>query len=149
MKKLLTLTLLAASLALSACSQTANTSGGTKQESAEELTVTIMAPEKVPLNQETVLKVEVKQGQEPVKDAGDIQFEIWNVKNVDTAVNVVAAYEDKGVYSVKNTFKEDGIYFVRTHVIARNQHIMPKQRIIAGSVSDEEIKTFEENTKKK
>jgi hypothetical protein len=62
-------------LLASAC--TANTGQSSNQSTAPELVeVDILLPEKISLNQESVLKVQLTQGKEYVEDAEDVQFEI-------------------------------------------------------------------------
>ncbi|WP_156509930.1 hypothetical protein [Rossellomorea aquimaris] len=48
-----------------------------------------------------------------------------------------------GIYTIKKTFKEEGIYYVQTHVTARDMHVMPKKQFVVGEVSAEEMKADE------
>lgn len=113
---------------------TANT-----ESSPERLEADILLPGEISLNQENVLKVQVTQGKEKVEDAEDIQFEIWKSNNKEDSELIDAQHESGGTYRVKKAFKEEGIYYVQTHVSARGLHVMPKKQLIVGNVSEEEL----------
>ncbi|WP_068775310.1 FixH family protein [Paenibacillus sp. FJAT-26967] len=147
MKKSILTAIAIASLLLSACSAkpaaSTTTTAADAGKSDQAVEVKIQLPEKIALNQESTLKVQVKQGAAAVEDAEDIQFEIWSIKDIDDTETILAKHEGGGVYSVKKTFKKDGIYLVRTHVNARGQHVMPKERLIAGNVPEKDIQEYE------
>ncbi|WP_157335594.1 FixH family protein [Paenibacillus lutrae] len=150
MKKSILTAIAIASLLLSACSAkpaasttTTAADAGKSDKADQAVEVKIQLPEKIALNQESTLKVQVKQGTAAVEDAEDIQFEIWSIKDIDDTETILAKHEGGGVYSVKKTFKKDGIYLVRTHVNARGQHVMPKERLLAGNVPEKDIQEYE------
>lgn len=143
-KILSTITMTTILLFISAC--TANPSQLT-DKTPEIVDVEIIMPEKISLNQETTLKVQVMQGTEMVDDADDVQFELWKVNSKEDGELIEAEDEKDGTYSIKKTFKEDGIYYVQTHVTARGLHVMPKKLFIVGDVSEEELNSLTQEQK--
>jgi hypothetical protein len=122
-------------LLASAC--TANT-----ESTPEQIDVDILLPERISLNQESVLKVQVSQGKEKVEDAEDVQFEIWKANSKEDSELIHAQHGKGGIYHVKKTFREDGIYYVQTHVAARGLHVMPKKQFVVGKVSEEDLNSL-------
>ncbi|RFU62605.1 hypothetical protein D0469_20390 [Peribacillus saganii] len=116
------------------------------EQPPEIVEVDIQLPEKIEPNEETNLKVKVTQGAEAVKDADEVKFEIWDANKEEKSVFLEATHEKEGIYTVKNIFKTDGIYFVQSHVTARGLHTMPKKSFIVGYVTDELIREFEKNS---
>lgn len=83
-------------------------------------------------NVEGTLKVKVTKGDENVSDASEVQFEIWKKGKQKEAKTFEAKNEGEGVYSLKHTFNEKGIYLVTVHVTARDSHTMPTQEFNVG-----------------
>lgn len=75
------------------------------------------------------IQVEVKQGDEPVEDADQVEFEIWK-ENQEKHDMVPAENKGKGVYSIMERFHEPGIYFIMYHVTARDQHTMKEMQVV-------------------
>ncbi|OAH59609.1 MULTISPECIES: FixH family protein [Bacillaceae] len=144
MKKIiLSMALIFVLLFISAC--TANTDQSNTTTSTPKIVeVEILLPEKISLNEESILKVQLTQDKESVEDADDVQFEIWKANSQEKSELVKAKYEKEGIYSVKKTFQEDGIYYVQTHVTARGMHVMPKKQFVVGNVSEEELNALKE-----
>lgn len=141
------LTMLIGIMIMSACTEGSDQDKPDSNETMpEQVKAEIMAPEEVSLNQETNLKVKVSQGEENVEDADEVKFEIWKGSNKDDSEMIEAEHMKDGIYQVETMFKEDGIYYVQTHVTARDMHVMPIKHIIAGNVSEEELKSLEEET---
>jgi hypothetical protein len=139
--------LIFALLFVSAC--TANTKQSDSESNVTELVeAEIIMPDEISLNQGNVLKVQLTQGEENVEDAEDVQFEIWQANDKENSKMIEAKHENDGIYSVKKTFQEDGIYYVQTHVTARDMHVMPKKQFVVGEVSEEELKALEEENNK-
>ena len=57
---------------------------------------------------------------------------------------IKATHEKDGVYSIRKTFKEAGIYYVQTHVTARDMHVMPKKQFLVGNISKEEMEKIKQ-----
>lgn len=127
-------------LVMSAC--TANTTN--PSNTAQLVGVEILLNEEISPNQATELKVQITQGQENVEDADDVQFEIWRVSGKDPSEMSKAQHEKDGVYSIKKTFQDNGVYYVQAHVTARDIHVMPKTVVIVGDVSEEELNSIKE-----
>ena len=109
----------------------------------EKVEADIQLPKAISLNEEISLKVKVSQGDTAVTDADEVKFEIWNHDDKNDSKMMEATNEGNGIYTIKETFKEDGIYFVQTHVTARDMHVMPKKKFAVGEVSAEEMKSEE------
>lgn len=92
---------------------------------------------------EWMLEAYVSQGGEAVNDADEVKFEVFEAGKKDTSVKTDYTDMKDGVYSVKHTFQEDGVYYFISHVTARGLHTMPTQQVIVGKVTDEEIQEAE------
>ncbi|HSJ37621.1 MAG TPA: FixH family protein [Planococcus sp. (in: firmicutes)] len=93
---------------------------------------------------EWTLEAYVSQGTEAVNDADEVKFEVFEAGKKDESVKIDYTDVKDGVYSVKHTFQEDGVYYFIPHVTARSLHTMPTQQVIVGTVTDEEIHAAEE-----
>ena len=68
--------------------------------STEPLKVEIEMPDQLPVKQEIVLKARLTQGNEPVNDAQEVEFEVWtNQKKQSEMIN--GSLEKDGVYTAK------------------------------------------------
>lgn len=81
---------------------------------------------------EQELAVRVTQGSEVVDDADAVTFEVWESGKRDASVMLDGQLTDDGVYSVKYTFAQDGVYYMYAHTTARGMHVMPKIELIVG-----------------
>jgi len=68
----------------------------------------------------------VTQGDEKVEDAKKVEFELWK-SDQESHEKVLGKHQGNGVYSISQTFQEDGEYTVIAHVTARDMHNMPKK----------------------
>ena len=93
---------------------------------------------------EWTLEAYVSQGGEAVNDADEVKFEVFEAGKKDESVKIDYTDVQEGVYSIKHTFQEDGVYYFIPHVTARRMHTMPTQQVIVGQVTDEEIHAAEE-----
>ena len=82
-------------------------------------------------DEEIIIKAKVTQGKEVVKDATEVKFEIWKDGETEAEHKIVEGELDQneGVYFINKTFQEPGLYYVITHVTARNMHSMPKLEV--------------------
>jgi len=132
-------------LFVSGCETTINPPD--KNNSPELVEVEIIVPDKVTLNQELIFKAKVTQGKQVVADADGVKFEIWKANSNEESEMLNSNNDGNGIYSVKKTFKKDGVYFVQTHVTARGMHVMPKKLLIVGNVSKEELNALKDHNK--
>lgn len=93
---------------------------------------------------EWTLEAYVSQGGEAVNDADEVKFEIFEAGKKDDSVKIDYTDVKDGVYSVKHTFEEEGVYYFIPHVTARSLHTMPTQQVVVGQVTAEEIQAAEE-----
>lgn len=108
----------------------------------EMVEANILLPAKVELNKPNLLKVRVTQGNENVDDAEDVEFEIWNANSEKKSELIKANHVNGGLYEVKKTFANKGIYFIQTHVTARTMHVMPKKQLVVGNLSKKEMQSL-------
>lgn len=110
----------------------------TMDEQPQMLEANILVPKMINPNEEVTLKVEVTQGDEKVEDANEVMFEIWQ-DDKEKSEMIEAEHEGNGVYTIKTTFEQDGVYHVQTHVTARDLHVMPTIQVAVGEVSEDEM----------
>lgn len=116
------------------------TSAPEEETSMEIVEVEMELPENVTEQEEVTVKTLVTQGEEKVEDAKEVQFEIWNVeKGKENSVLLDAEHVGNGVYEVKHSFENKGVYRVQSHVTARDMHVMPTKQMVVGNLSQEEI----------
>ncbi len=116
--------------------------------SLEVVRAEIDSPLEIDTHVRTNLSVTLTQGEEIVDDAEDVVFEIWKDQERDEGKLQDGVYIDSGTYTIEHEFLEDGIYLVQSHITARDMHVMPKQMVVVGDVSDETIEAFIENGNK-
>ena len=83
------------------------------------------------VNEEVVNEALVTQGDEEVKDANEVKFEIWK-SGQEEHKKIIGKHQGNGIYSITKTFQEEGDYSIIAHVTARDMHNMPKKDIIVG-----------------
>jgi hypothetical protein len=108
--------------------------------------VTILTPNEIVPEKETIVTTQIKHIGKNVDDADDVQLEVWKLHHQEQSDRISANYTSEGLYEATMTFAEDGIYYVQAHVTVRNMHVMPKKVIIVGDVSEEELKALENPT---
>ncbi|MCA1055752.1 FixH family protein [Rossellomorea aquimaris] len=142
MKKTMLIMLVAVITIVTACAQ----KDGQTETVTNELNATMTVPEEVSKGQDIKLKVKVTHGEEDVKDADEVTFELWKGSNKDESEKIQAKHVKDGVYQVETSFEEDGIYFVQSHVSAKGLYAMPIQHVFSGYVSEEEREAEEEKS---
>jgi hypothetical protein len=98
----------------------------------EMIEVSIEAPETVGLNEEVYLRATVTQGTDKVDDANEVTFELQKTGEEEHE-KIEAVNEGEGVYSIKKTFTENGVFTVIAHVTARSMHSMPRVEMTVGN----------------
>ncbi|TDQ41095.1 FixH family protein [Aureibacillus halotolerans] len=77
-------------------------------------------------------------------DTGSVTFEFWKAGEREQGWKEEGTMVEEGTYTAEATFPDSGVYFVQSHVTARGTHAMPKEQILVGDVSEEDIKAAEE-----
>lgn len=119
------------SLGLVACTQQESTEN--EEVEVLPLEVNLAVPANGEKNEEITLTAEVYYGDEKVTDATEVLFEIWKDGEKEESQKVEGKHSENGIYEVMYTFEEDGVYFVQSHVTAKDQHNMPKKQIVIGN----------------
>lgn len=91
-----------------------------------------IAPEHIEANTAVTFTAVVTQENEKVDDADEVLFEIWKKGSEDHEM-IDAEHKGNGQYVIEKSFAEDGIYYVISHVTARNMHNMPKKEFVVGN----------------
>lgn len=102
-------------------------------EEPQTLDVALEVPETADPNADVKLSATVTQGDEKVKDANIVEFEIWTDGKKEESETVKSTNNNDGTYTAEKKFEHDGIYTVQAHVTARDLHTMPKKTITIGT----------------
>lgn len=129
-------------LLLSAC--TVDTSADNLYNQSKPLEVDMILPKSNSLNKEQVIKIKLMQEGKKVNDATNIQFEIWKKENHEDHEVIKAKHEGNGIYFAEKTFREDGLYYIKADVRARDLHVMPTKQVIVGNPSEEELNSLQQ-----
>ncbi|MFJ2047563.1 FixH family protein [Paenibacillus taichungensis] len=116
-------------------------------EMPEMIKVQLVVPDDAPLDKPVTLQVKLTQGDVPVSNADQIQFQIWNELEDAPAVSpelgmmtedklekqgaLKASEVEDGLYEVQYTFEQAGTYVVQVHVTHGAMHSMPRAKIQA------------------
>jgi len=90
-------------------------------------------------NKPIIFEAKVTQGKEKINDA-DVSFEIWRSKDPNHEKIAITHAKD-GVYRLEKIFKQEGTYYIISHVTARDMHNMPKKEFTVGAPSEKEDST--------
>jgi len=91
------------------------------------ISVDLTVPETADMGQEVVLTAKVTQGEEVVKDAKEVEFEVLEETTGEKQMYPAHLVDD--TYTVKVTFDQPGSYSVTSHVTARDMHTMPTKTV--------------------
>ena len=107
--------------------------------------VQLMVPEQASPGEAVSLQLKLTQGDAPVSDADQVQFQIWDKFNEPAAVSpeegymtvekleeqgaLTASEVEDGIYEVEYTFEEPGSYVVQAHVTHGSMHSMPRKNV--------------------
>ncbi|GAA0589683.1 FixH family protein [Virgibacillus siamensis] len=142
MKKIILLILTA--VVLAACGQTNNTSNSS-DEVVQPIQADLQVPKRAEPGKKITFKVTVTQNEKAVNDADEVKFEIWQEGSKSNSEMVKAKHTKNGIYIVKKTFDQKGIYYVQSHVTARQMHTMPKAKINIGNAKKKDTTKKEHN----
>jgi YtkA-like len=143
MKKLLNIWLpVMLTVTLAACS---NDHSAEEEPQFLDVVLTVN-PEKAEANESVVFEAKVTYGEEEVRDADEVKFEIWRA-NAKEHEKIPVEHAENGIYRLEKTFEEEGTYYIYSHVTARRMHNMPKKEFVIGqpSAPEEESGSQEEN----
>ncbi|ETI66423.1 FixH family protein [Neobacillus vireti] len=133
------LTLLSIIIIFTGCSNEKNNSESSQNDEIPEmLEVQINLDTDNPQpNQEVTISALVTQGDEKVDDADEVLFEVWK-NGKEEHEKIEGEHKGNGVYSISKSFPEEGVYYVISHVTARDMHNMPKREFKVGDNSNDE-----------
>ncbi|KKB41531.1 FixH family protein [Bacillus thermotolerans] len=118
--------------ALSACNSEPEKET-TAPETPEPIEVELSVPDQANVNENIQMKAAVSQGGEPVADADEVEFEIWEEGKKDESQLVEAKNNENGTYEADTAFDRDGVFTIQVHVTARGLHTMPMKSVTVGS----------------
>lgn len=97
-----------------------------------ELKVDFELPEFADVGDTIELTATVTYGNEPVKDADEVNFEYWENDDQDNSITIDSTNHKDGTYTAEVTFENDAVYSIYAHTTARALHTMPKRSMIVG-----------------
>src|SRR5690625_4259552 len=115
-----------------------NATGDNNEEELFLLEVDFEFPEHAEVGEKVSLKATVTYGEELVKDAHEVVFEVWEKNDQENSEMIDAENNEDGTYTADVSFDHDGIYEMYAHTTARDQHTMPKKEIVIGEGGDYE-----------
>lgn len=93
-------------------------------------------PETAEVGEEVELVAVVTFDGEPVEDAKELDFEVWEKGDKDNSDMLQAEHVGEGKYVASYTFDRDGVFESYAHTTARDMHVMPKKEITVGEGGD-------------
>ncbi|MGM0847287.1 MAG: FixH family protein [Bacillota bacterium] len=94
-------------------------------------------PDELQDGEEFTIEAKVTHGGENVDDAKEVEFEFWQQgEETEDHEMIKGEFQGKGIYSIEKTVEEPGIYYVVSHVTARDMHTMPKLELAIGDVEE-------------
>lgn len=120
-------------LILAACGKAGNEES--EDDIPKPLDVELEVQETADINEAVPFKAIVTQGDEKIKDADEVEFEIWEEGKKDDSEMIEAKNNDDGTYEAEKSFDADGVYTIQVHVTARGLHTMPKKSVTVGEGS--------------
>lgn len=112
------------------------------------LGVEIVVPEPIVLNKPQLFKVILKQNDEVVDGASNVQVSIWKKGNPTSNDSIEASNVGNGEYTVEKIFNAEGLYYVKVQASANGSTVMPTKQFIVGSLSKEELNELQRNLPK-
>lgn len=107
-------------------------------EELKMLEVDFDVPEEADPGDTVTLTADVTYGDDPVADADEVLFEVWEKGKEDESEKIEGENHEDGTYSIDYTFEEKGIYEMYAHTTAHSMHTMPKKQINIGDVEEKE-----------
>lgn len=107
--------------------------GENHEPSLEVVEVEILNDDQFDPGSEVLLEAVVTQESEPVNDAEEVKFEVWESGLRDEGHMYEGEFTEEGRYEASHVFEEEGIYYMFAHTTARGMHVMPKMKITVGN----------------
>ncbi|MBM7097726.1 MULTISPECIES: FixH family protein [Alteribacter] len=98
----------------------------------ERINVRMLFDDDIQPNEETTLRVEVKQAGEEVDDADEVMFEIWPHGRSYESTELEAEHEGGGIYASSFTFDEENLFYIQPRVTARDRQSVMLSELIVG-----------------
>ncbi|RST72229.1 hypothetical protein D4T97_016420 [Siminovitchia acidinfaciens] len=117
-------------LILAACGKAGNEES--EDDIPKPLDVELELQETADVNEAVPFKAIVTQGDEKIKDADEVEFEVWEEGKKEDSEMIEAKNNNDGTYEAEKSFDTDGVYTVQVHVTARGLHTMPKKTVSVG-----------------
>lgn len=115
-------------LLLAACGQNDSEAVTSEEDIIPEIiTAELTVPKEISTEEKNKFQVTVKQGNQPVSEVDEVQFEFWQTDAKENNEKVEAVPQGDGVYTVEKSFTASGEYHVQSHVTANSMHVMPKK----------------------
>ncbi|SES93901.1 YtkA-like [Oceanobacillus limi] len=118
-------------ITLAACTNN-DSNADDQEEELATLDVELQVSEAIEVNEKLEMKAAVTYGDEPVPDAEEVEYEVWEEGQKDNSILIEATNHEDGSYTAETTFEKDGIFHVQVHVTAEGLHTMPKQEVTVG-----------------
>ncbi|MFC4023808.1 FixH family protein [Oceanobacillus longus] len=130
---------------LVACGGNMDNTSDEDEEELPSLDVEFIVPENADPNEKVELKAIVTYDKQPVNDADEVIFEVWEKGRPDDSSKLDSVNNEDGTYTVETSFDEDGVYELYAHTTARDLHTMPMKSITVGDASLEDYVEEDEN----
>ncbi|MBP1989519.1 FixH family protein [Paenibacillus eucommiae] len=118
---------------------TANVSSADKNGLIPHLTVDLQVAANIESGDVRTFSIEVKQGDQPFEDAEQVEFEVWPEENKEATMILSGQKKGPGIYSVNQTFAEEGLYIVKCRVTSKDYQLMPSKRFAVGDVALQQL----------
>ncbi|WP_168121199.1 FixH family protein [Paenibacillus sp. HB172176] len=82
---------------------------------------------------EGVYSIEASKNGQPLEDAETAEFIIWQEEHPEKKTIIPATETSPGVYTAAHAIEEDGLYIVKSHLVADGDQVMPAKRMAVGS----------------
>lgn len=122
-----------------------DTEGVDDDEEIPMLGVEFDVPETAEVDEAVELEASVTFGDDPVVDADEVVFEIWEMCDKDNSISEEPTNNEDGTYTFEHTFTEDGVYEMYAHTTAHAQHTMPLKEITVGEGGDYDCEDEEDD----
>lgn len=117
-----------------------------KQESP--LLINLDLPESLDVNQLETFAFSLLQNGHPLKEVERLEVQIWNeIESIHYTIDEFDYKEEQFMFS--QTFKEDGIYYLKINATNNGSTIFPTSQLIIGDLSKEEILLLQNREKRK
>ncbi|WP_067727145.1 FixH family protein [Oceanobacillus damuensis] len=123
---------------LAACNGNEESADEKESEELPILEVDFEVPVTAEVNESIDLTAIVTYDNEPVTDADEVVFEVWEKGQRDDNIMIESDNNKDGSYTAEATFEKDGIYEIHAHTTARDLHTMPLKEVIVGNASPDD-----------